>query len=108
MLTVTVKFVPAAPASGKTLSHLRTTVVDAGGTSRNVDKSAAQIAAEAVLQPDGSYTLAVQFPVVAVGPYTLTAQAMDTTGGAMGAPFTSSGTVALADGVWFPQVVAAS
>lgn len=102
MLTITVKFNAAAPGN-KTFNFLRTVLTDAGGAQRTVDKTAAQVASESVVQSDGSYSLAVAFPTVAVGAYTVQSQAYDAYGNPIGTPLNGSGTVSLADGVWYPQ-----
>jgi hypothetical protein len=105
-ITITLNFTPAPPPSGKTFKVLQVKLTDAGGALQTKQFDAAQIQAVAVAQPDGSYALPVTFSGVAVGPYTVTAQSIDAMNAGYGPTATGGGTVALADGAWFPAPVA--
>jgi hypothetical protein len=101
-MQVIVKFNAAPPVPGNTFSRLRCILTDAGGNVKQVEVPAATVAAQAQLEADGSYTLPVEFTGVAVGPYTVTAQAVNTNNTTYGPVGSGSGNVALADGVWYP------
>jgi hypothetical protein len=102
MATITVKFNAAPPPANQVFQVLRVQLTDAGGTVNKKDLFKADIEAAAVAQPDGSYQLPVAFTAAAVGPYTVTAQAFNSLGTAMGPAVSGSGTIALSDGVWYP------
>jgi hypothetical protein len=104
-LTINLNFTPAPPPAGQTFVSLVVRLTDAGGTLRMQEFTQAQIQAQAVEQPDGSYNLPVTYATVAVGPYTVTAQAKSVSGG-YGPTASGSGTVSLADGAWIPAPVA--
>jgi hypothetical protein len=104
-ITVTLNFTPAPPPAGKAFKALRVKVTDAGGASQQQDLIAASIQAAAVVQPDGSYNLPVTFSGVAVGPYTVTAQSLDTMNALYGPIATGGGVVSLTDGAWYPAPV---
>jgi hypothetical protein len=101
-INVTLNFNASPPPAGKTFKELRVVLTDAGGSVRTVAFTQAQIQTAAEVQPDGSYNLPVAFPTVAVGPYTVTATAVDMLQQPFGPTVSSSGTVPLADGVWVP------
>lgn len=105
MTSIVLKFTPAAPPSGRVFSMLGINGTDGGGGTIHQVFSAAQIAAQAVEQPDGSYLLSIDLGQLAVGPFTITAQGWGTDSSPMGPAVTLSGNVSLADGVWYPQPV---
>jgi hypothetical protein len=104
-MQVTLKFTPTPPPAGKTFSKLRVILTDAGGAERKVDLTQAQVQASAQPQPDGSYLLPVTIENVAVGPYTVISQAFDQNNSGYGTTASGTGTVSLADGVWYPAPV---
>ncbi len=105
-MQVTLKFSAAPPPSGSTFDHLKVVLTDAAGALKTVNVSQAQIASDAVLQPDGTYLLPVTFTNVGVGPYTVTAQAINSGGIPFGPIASGSGTVSLTEGVWYASPTA--
>jgi hypothetical protein len=99
-ITVNVNFVAAPPPNNTNFKLLRVKLTDAGGALFQQEILKADVTANAVLQPDGSYSLPVTFSGVGVGPYTITAQAASDIG-PFGPIASGSGTVSLADGVWY-------
>jgi hypothetical protein len=105
-MQVNCKFNAVAPVAGKTFSALRITLTDASNAVQKQDMNTTAIKAAAVKQDDGSYVLPVTFANVAVGPYTVKAQAVDTSAQPIGSEATGSGTVSMEDGgAWIPSPI---
>lgn len=105
MTSIVLKFTPAPPPTGRTFSLVGINGTDGGGGAIHKQFTAAEIAAQSVAQPDGSYLMTVDLGQLAVGPFSVTAQGWGTDSSPMGPAITASGNVSLADGVWYPQPV---
>lgn len=98
-----VKFNPVPPAAGKTFWKLQGTLTPSSGGTLKGEVMAAAVQSTAQLQEDGSYLVPMTIDNVPVGNYTLVVEALDTFGARMGSAYTTTGSVPLNQGVWFPQ-----